>query len=167
MAAFRKKFPEVMAKERPDYLGTACSEADLRRRFQSLGETLGREEALGLVLREPLLLAMQERNLQASWKAMLDVAACDGRSPAEALRVVRKRPGCLIAPAEEFKGKTLAEFEAVSQMEDAFRPATETLKDLGPEGVALGAAALGIAALGAMAEKKSLGSKGQKPKRRR
>jgi hypothetical protein len=57
-------------------------------------------------------------------------------------------------------GKTLAEFEAVSQMEDAFRPATETLKDLGPEGVALGAAALGIAALGAMAEKKSLGSKG-------
>ena len=57
-------------------------------------------------------------------------------------------------------GKTLAEFEAVSQMEDAFRPATEALKDLGPEGVALGAAALGIAALGAMAEKKSLGSKG-------
>jgi hypothetical protein len=45
---------QVMAKERPDYLGTACSEADLRRRFQSLGETLGREEALGLVLREML-----------------------------------------------------------------------------------------------------------------
>lgn len=45
-------------------------------------------------------------------------------------------------------------------MEDAFRPATETLKDLGPEGVALGAAALGIAALGAMAEKRSLGSQG-------
>ena len=36
---------------------------------------------------------------------MLDVAASDGRSPAEALRVVRKRPGCLIAPAEEFKGQ--------------------------------------------------------------
>jgi hypothetical protein len=53
----------------------------------------------------PLLLAMQEGNLQASWQAMLDVAASDGRSPAEALRVVRKRPGCLIAPAEEFKGQ--------------------------------------------------------------
>ena len=58
----------------------------------------------------PLLLAMQERNLQASWKAMLDVAACDGRSPAEALRVVRKRPGCLIAPAEEFKGQWPRDF---------------------------------------------------------
>ena len=41
----------------PDYLGTSCSEADLRRRFQSLGETIGRQEALGLVLKEPLLLA--------------------------------------------------------------------------------------------------------------
>lgn len=163
IAAFKQKFPGVMAKSSPNYLGTPCSEEDLRRRFQALGETIGRDEALGLVLREPLLIAMQEENLRSSWQAMLEVAKQDR---AEALRVVRKRPGCLIAPAEGFKGKTLADFEAVAQMEDVFRPATETLKEIGPEGVALGAAALGLAALGAMGAKASKGSKISNPKQK-
>lgn len=165
--AFKKKFPQVMAKAKPDYLGTSCSEEDLRRRFQSLGQTIGRDEALGLVLGEPLLLAMQEENLKASWEAMLEVAKSDRLA---ALRVVRKRPGALIAPAAGFKGKSLGDFEAVAQMEDAFRPATDTLKSLGPEGIALGAAALGMAALGAMGAKAAarppLNSKGvTKPRR--
>lgn len=149
--AFRKKFPKVMAKERPEYLGTACSEQHLRRRFQNLADTIGREEALGLALTEPLLLAMQEENLRASWEAMLEVAKEDREA---ALRVVRRRPGCLIGPKEGFKGKTLAEFEAVADLDEAFRPATETLKELGPEGLALGAAAIGMAALGAMGQKR-------------
>ena len=55
---------------------------------------------------------MQEENLKASWRALLEVAATDGRTAQEALEVVRQRPGCLIAPAEGFQGKTLAEFEA-------------------------------------------------------
>ncbi|CAK9110657.1 unnamed protein product [Durusdinium trenchii] len=134
IAAFKKKFPQVMASPNPNYLGTSCSESDLRRRFQALGESIGREEALGLATKEPLLLAMQEENLKASWEAFLDEVCMGNR--AQALRVVRQRPVCLVGPAEGFKGKTLAEFEAVAGVEETFR-----------------AAALGIAALEALGNK--------------
>ena len=43
--------------------------------------------------------------------------------------------------------------QAVNEFEDAVRPATDTLKAVGPEGLALGAAALGLAALGAISSK--------------
>ena len=149
--AFRKKFPQVMASPNPSYLGTSCSEDDLRRRFQALGNTIGREEALSIATKEPLLLAMQEDNLKASWEALIEEVCAGDRL--EALRLVRQRPVCLVAPADGFKGKSKAEFEAVAEAEDAFRPVTNTLKEIGPEGLALGAAALGVAALGAFASK--------------
>lgn len=164
IAAFKKKFPQVMASPNPNYLGTSCSESDLRRRFQALGESIGREEALGLATKEPLLLAMQEENLKASWEAFLDEVCMGNR--AQALRVVRQRPVCLVGPAEGFKGKTLAEFEAVAGVEETFRPVGETLKEIGPQGLALGAAALGIAALEALGNKAKAQGAIEKEKRR-
>eukprot|EP00930_Biecheleria_cincta_P096376 TRINITY_DN88235_c0_g1_i1.p1 TRINITY_DN88235_c0_g1~~TRINITY_DN88235_c0_g1_i1.p1 ORF type:complete len:384 (+),score=67.41 TRINITY_DN88235_c0_g1_i1:159-1154(+) len=150
VAAFKKKFPEVMAKPEPNYLGTPVSETDLKRRFKAFAANVGCDDALDLVLGEPLLLAMQEENLQASFAALVKVA--DGNR-AEAFRVALKRPTCLIAPASAFEGKTLAEFDAFAEAEDAFKPFTDSLKAIGPEGIAIGAAALGVAALGALASK--------------
>jgi len=151
VAAFTQKFPQVMSKAQPNYLGNPCGEPELRANFQALGLTIGRDEALDLVREEPLLLAMLPENLKSSWEAMLNDVARGDRNAA--LRVVRRRPTCLIAPADEFAGKTLKEFDAVSDATDAFKPVTDTLRDIGPEGVALGAAAFGVAALGALASK--------------
>lgn len=139
-----------MAKSEPNYLGTPVSEDDLKRRFKAFASSIGCDDALDLVLGEPLLLAMQEENLQASFAALVKVANGDR---AQAFRVALKRPACLIAPASAFEGKTLAEFDAFAEAEDAFKPFTDSLKAIGPEGVAIGAAALGVAALGALASK--------------
>lgn len=150
VAAFKKKFPEVMANPDPSYLGTPVSEADLKRRFKAFSANIGCDDALDLVLGEPLLLAMQEENLHASFAALVKIA---GGDRAQAFRVALKRPACLIAPASAYEGKTLAEFDAFAEAEDAFKPFTDSLKAIGPEGVAIGAAAIGVAALGALASK--------------
>ncbi|CAK0812496.1 unnamed protein product [Prorocentrum cordatum] len=152
VAAFRAKFPKVMEKPRPDYLGTSCTEPELRARFQALGalDGVGRDSALGLVLQEPLLLAMEAESLGATWEALVRVAEGDRL---EALRVARRRPQCLLSSAAGFEGKTLREFDAVADAADQFKPVTDTLQSIGPEGVAMGAAALGVAALGALVGK--------------
>jgi len=150
VAEFARRFPKVAASDRPTYLGTPCGPAELRSRFQALGALVGRESALPLAKGEPLLLVMEEQNLRASWEALVRVAGGDRQA---ALRVALTHPGCLTAPASTFEGKTLQEFESTGKVMDAFRPVTETLREIGPEGLAVGAAALGVAALGALASR--------------
>lgn len=152
LAAFADKFPKVVSSASPSYLGTPCKEADLRQRFQALALLVGREEALPLVQAEPLLLAMQEPNLRQSWLALLDVAGGDDRA---ALQVLRRHPASIIAPASQIREKSLREFEATADVMQSLRPVTDTLQEIGPEGVAMGAAAFGMAALGAMAARKA------------
>lgn len=108
---------------------------------------------------EPLLLAMEDQNLEASWDAMLQVA---GGDKIGALKVVRRNPACLIAPAKDIASKTLAEFDIASDALDAFRPVTDALRDVGPGGVAVGAVALGAVALGVLAAKTVGGGKASK-----
>lgn len=155
LVAFRQRYPEVMKKEEPNYLGTPVGEEDLARRFRAFVVVVGSvDEALDLVSEEPLLLAMQKDNLKASLEAFVKVAGGDRKA---ALQVARRRPACLIAPASSFEGKTLAEFEAVAEMDESFKPITESLRSVGPQGLAMGAAALGFAALGAVAAKAGSG----------
>eukprot|EP00929_Paragymnodinium_shiwhaense_P001746 TRINITY_DN101987_c0_g1_i1.p1 TRINITY_DN101987_c0_g1~~TRINITY_DN101987_c0_g1_i1.p1 ORF type:complete len:286 (+),score=49.80 TRINITY_DN101987_c0_g1_i1:61-918(+) len=155
VAAFTRNHPAVMAKAEPNFMGTPCAESDLRERFQLLGALVGREDALPLVQREPLLLAMEANNLRRSWEALLQVAAGDRQA---ALEVARKHPNCLIADADDMRGKTLEEFKRTADMMNSARPYTDALREIGPEGIAAGAVALGAAALGAAFAKK--GSKG-------
>lgn len=150
LAAFARKCPKVVASAEPSFLGTPCAESDLRARYQAFGLLVGRDEALPLVEEEPLLLAMLEPNLKASWEALLYVA---GGDRSEALRVLRRNPACLISDATQLRTKSLRDFEAAADGLDAIRPVTDALRDIGPEGVAVGAAAFGVAALGALASK--------------
>lgn len=156
VSAFALKFPKVVAKPRPDYLGTPCSEDQLRERYQALGALVGRDEALPLVREEPLLLAMEAYNLRASWEALLEVAKGDRVA---ALRVVQRHPNCLVASSREFQGKSLDQFESMADLMQTFRPVGKKLQDIGPEGFAVGAAAFGVAALGALAAKLQADSK--------
>jgi len=159
LAAFAKKCPKVVASAEPNFLGNPCTEADLRTRFQLLGSLVGRGEALPLVEEEPLLLAMLAPNLQASWEALLEVA---GDDRTEALRVMRHNPACLMGQASELRTKTLRDFELAADGLDMLKPVTNVMKEIGPEGVALGAAALGFAALGALASKVAKDASDQK-----
>mmetsp|Transcript_55513 Transcript_55513/g.180052 ORF Transcript_55513/g.180052 Transcript_55513/m.180052 type:complete len:139 (+) Transcript_55513:116-532(+) len=112
-----------------------------------------------LIKKEPLLLAMLAPNLQASWEALLEVA---GDDRAEALRVMRRNPACLMGQASELRTKTLRDFELAADGLDMLKPVTNVMKEIGPEGVALGAAALGFAALGALASKVAKDASDQK-----
>lgn len=152
LAAFADKFPKVVSSATPSYLGTPCGEADLRQRFHALALLVGREEALPLIKTEPLLLAMQESNLRESWAALLDVAGGDA---SKALQVLRRHPAGIIAPASQIREKSLREFEATADVMQSLRPVANSLQEIGPEGVAMGAAAFGMAALGAMAARKT------------
>lgn len=148
--AFNMKFPKVAASSNPSYLGTPCGERELRRRFQLLGSLVGRDNAIPIATKEPLLLAMQDQNLEASWEALVYVAKGDRNA---ALQVVRRHPNCLIAPASDIRQKSLQEFEEVAKVIEGTEPFMDSLRSIGPEGLAVGAAAVGIAAIGALANK--------------
>ncbi|CAE8708691.1 unnamed protein product [Polarella glacialis] len=169
IAAFAARFPQVAASQRPDYMGTSCSKDDLRRRFQSLAACIGRDEVLDIVRAEPLLLVVQEDNIKASWLALLRIAASafvsrtaksgsnlrnlDEEARNAALAMVRRHPASLTCAASEIAGKSLDEFEATADLLSSFKPVGDKLREIGPEGLAAGAAVLGLGALGALANK--------------